>query len=357
MSPKVKTSKIDPLQALRAFAAIAVMFYHGTEMINAQLGYLFLNNAFKAGFSGVDVFFVLSGFIILYTSRNKGFGVGEFLKKRFIRIYPIYWVVTILLLLAYFAAPSADQVHKEDPLVIIGSFLLFPQEKYVLGVAWTLSYEIIFYLVFALTYLKSPKLLLYTFLGWISIILISTLFHIQTGIFAIDAFLNPVIINFAFGCLVAHLYTKYPDFQFWRLSLFAGAILFIVASVVYCQAVLQDPTAFTAPISRVYLFGIPATLLIFGSLYLKTVVPRVLVYLGDASYSLYLIHGTVLSILIKLVVKLHLNEVMNNLAGAILLFTLTVILSCLFYSLVEKRLLTILNQFFFKSQKTKASVV
>src|SRR5687768_14777695 len=210
MSHKELNSKIDPLQALRAFAAISVMFFHGTEMIEDQLGYLFLNNAFLAGFSGVDVFFVLSGFIILYTTRNKGLSIAAFLKKRFVRISPIYWVVTALLIAAYFASPSPDSAHKKDLEVILRSFLLFPQKQHVLGIAWTLSYEIIFYHVFAITYLKNPRLLFYTFAGWITIILVTTLLKLETGIFALDALFNPVIILFALGCLVAYLFVKYP---------------------------------------------------------------------------------------------------------------------------------------------------
>lgn len=357
MSQKELNSKIDPLQALRAFAAISVMFYHGTEMIEDQLGYLFLNNAFNAGFSGVDVFFVLSGFIILYTTRNKGMSVVTFLKKRFVRIYPIYWVVTALLIAAYFASPSPDNAHKEDPGVLLGSFLLFPQPKYVIGVAWTLSYEIIFYLVFAITYLKSPKLLVYAFAGWITIILVTTMLKIETGIFALDALFNPIIILFGLGCLVAYLFVKYPQFAYWKACIFAGLGLFVATSAIYCQAIIWDPLAFSAPISRVYLFGIPATLLIFGSLYLRTAVPRVLVYLGDASYSLYLIHGTVLAILLKLVLKFNLGGIFGNLAGALVLFTATVVASAVFYSVVEKPLLKILSQYLFRSKKTEAAVV
>jgi peptidoglycan/LPS O-acetylase OafA/YrhL len=357
MRQKELNSKIDPLQALRAFAAISVMFYHGTEMIEDQLGYLFLNNAFNAGFSGVDIFFVLSGFIILYTTRNKGMTIPAFLKKRFVRIYPIYWVVTALLIAAYFASPSPDNAHKEDPGVVLGSFLLFPQKKYVIGVAWTLSYEIIFYLVFAFTYLKNPKLLFYTFAGWTAIILVTTLLKLETGIFALDALFNPIIILFAFGCLIAHLFVEYPHFAYWKACIVVGLGLFVITSFIFCQAIIRDPLAFSAPISRVYLFGIPAALVIFGSLYLPTAVPRVLVYLGDASYSLYLIHGTVLSIMLKVVLKFNLGDVFGNVVGALVLFTATVVASAAFYSVVEKPLLKILNQLLFRSKKTEAAVV
>ena len=165
------SSKIDSLQAIRGFAAIGVLMFHGTEMIHTKLGYLPMNNLSIVGFSGVDVFFVLSGFIILYTSFGKT-SISNFIKKRIIRIYPIYWVVTVLLISLYFISPSPDQAHKGDLGVILGSLSLFPQEHYVVGVAWTLTYEVIFYLVFAVSYFKSPKVFYYTFFSWAAMILI-----------------------------------------------------------------------------------------------------------------------------------------------------------------------------------------
>ena len=91
-------------------------------------------------------------------------------------------------------------------------------------------------------------------------------------------------------------------------------------------------------LSRVYLFGIPAALTIFGSLYLQLNIPRLLTYLGDASYSLYLLHGTVLSLLIKILDKLNLSLFFSNFYGAVSLFICTIIISSCFYSLVEKNL-------------------
>ena len=111
----------------------------------------------------------------------------------------------------------------------------------------------------------------------------------------------------------------------------------------YHQLRVSDPEAFTGQMARVYLFGIPATFLILGALYLPVAVPRLLVYLGDASYSLYLVHGTVLSALVAIVTKLEIGAIFANFAGAITLFAGTLVLSCVFYSVVERRLLTFLN--------------
>jgi exopolysaccharide production protein ExoZ len=107
---------------------------------------------------------------------------------------------------------------------------------------------------------------------------------------------------------------------------------------------LSDSGAFKSDMDRIYLFGIPSAFLIFGALNLPVAVPRLLVYLGDASYSLYLVHGTVLSFLIKIVLTLNQGTLFGSFAGAITLFVCTVIISCSFYSVIEKNLLQFLRK-------------
>ena len=341
----VKTStKIDSLQAIRAFAAIFVMLFHGTEILHERLGYLFLNNIFNAGFSGVDIFFVLSGFIILHTSSVGKNNIVNFIKKRFIRIYPVYWLITVLLIVLFFISPTADQSYKGEFDVIVGSFLLIPQKQYVVGVAWTLAYEVIFYLVFAATFFRNPKFLLYAFASWVVIILIFYFFNIKTGFFAIDSLTRPVILNFALGCMVAFLYKQYPNFRNSGWIFWGAMLLFLLTWSIFYQIKASNSTAFTGDMARVYLFGIPASFMIFGALYLTVAIPRILVFLGDASYSIYLLHGTVLSLLIKIIFKLKLSTMFSSFEGAITLFILTLVISCLFYSIVERKILKLFNK-------------
>ena len=332
------SSKIDALQAIRGFAAIGVLMFHGTEMIHDKLGYLPMHNVAMVGFSGVDVFFVLSGFIILYTSFGKT-SVSNFVVKRFIRIYPIYWVVTVLLIGLYFLSPSPEQAHKGDLGVILGSLSLFPQERYVVGVAWTLTYEVIFYLVFAVSYFKSPRAFFYTFSSWVAIVLIFYLFHIKTGIYAVDVFINPIVLEFSFGCLIAYLYRKFQYIRHYQWFLGCGITLLVLMWSYYYQLKLIDSDILNDDMSRVCFFGIPAGLIIFGALYSCMLVPKVLVYIVDASYSLYLMHGTILSLLIKIITKYNYAGIFSNMMGEISLFLATLFISCIFYSKVEKKVL------------------
>ena len=143
--PLKSINKIDSIQALRGFAALGVMLAHGSSLIYQHLDYQLVHQWALVGVAGVDVFFVLSGFIILYTALTRPVSRGTFLRKRFLRIYPVYWIILTVLILYHCLYPSFE--HPADRgSTILGSILLFPQKDYVLGIAWTLSFEIIFYL-------------------------------------------------------------------------------------------------------------------------------------------------------------------------------------------------------------------
>lgn len=340
------SARIGSLQAIRGFAAIGVMLAHGSSMLQERLGYLFLDNMTTVGACGVDVFFVLSGFIILHTSVAGRSDQGSFLKRRFIRIYPLYWLVTALLVVQYFMAPTLAQAHKGDPGVIVGSLLLLPQPKYVVGVAWTLTYEVLFYLVFALTYFRSPSLFFYAALTWAVLILGGYGFDVDTGIYALDALKNPIILEFLFGCVLAYVFRRYPDFRHALWFFWGGLLLLLAMWTLFYLYRSEVADSYFSEMGRVYRFGLPAASLIFGALYLPAAVPRLLVFFGDASYSLYLLHGTILSLLLKLVSRFNVQEVFAGAGGALALFAVTLLLAGLCYLLVEKRLLRGLNRLF-----------
>lgn len=342
---KSPANKISSLQAMRAFAAISVMIFHGTQIINQEFGYLFLDNIFMAGFTGVDVFFVLSGFIIYYTSSGKKLTRAAFIKKRFIRIYPVYWIVTILLIVSYLVSPSPDKDYRGDLGTILSSFLLFPQQMPVMGISWTLTYEVLFYLAFVFTFFKKPKYLFYFFAIWISLIVVMLLLNWRTGIFSLDALFNPIIINFSFGCLVAYFYKKYPLFKYYKLFVVTGFIYFLGAWLIYyTYGGSSDENGYPDNYRRVFMFGIPAALFMYGFLYVKTSISRLLIHLGDASYSLYLLHGTILSAIVQLIFKFKLSGYFTGFLGSVLIFVLTMTAVSIFYLFVERPLLRYLNR-------------
>jgi peptidoglycan/LPS O-acetylase OafA/YrhL len=345
----ISHKKIEGLQVMRAIAATFVMMFHGMHMLHRDTGFWFLNRTMTIGYSGVDIFFVISGFIILYTSDFGPFSIVAFFKKRFIRVYPIYWIVNILLLIAYFISPSPGQLYKGNLNTVLGSLLLLPQQQYIIGIAWTLSYEIIFYIIFAIAFSISKQFLFFCLSLWTAVILIAYYFHIKSQITLVDTLLNPIIIEFFLGCLIAYLFKKYTHVKGWLWLLIAGIVLYIINWSIYYKATNINPAAFSSYMSRVYLFGLPAAILVFGLLYLKSGFPKVLVYLGDSSYSLYLIHGTVISVLLKLVEKLNLRYLIGNNIGAMVIFALTITVAMLFYRFIE---MPIINQI---KKRTKVS--
>lgn len=353
---KTNSRKIDSLQAIRAIAAAFVMFFHGTAIIQTDLGYRFLDNIFTPGFCGVDIFFVLSGFVIFYTTAGKNYTPRYFLEKRIIRIFPIYWLITVLLVAVHFIEPSPGQDYKGNLETIFKSLILFPQEDPVIGVAWTLSDEMFFYLIFALSFLKKPISLLWIFVCWIAIILFLQISGLHSTNYIVTSLVDPVIINFAMGCVIAWLYRKYPNFNYYRLFIIAGMLLFVFSwwSFYYLNVISIYKHISSGGYNRVILFGIPTAIFIFGILYSRISVNKLLVFLGDASYSLYLIHGTIIAGLIKVISKLHLANYFANFVGAISIFAATLAIASCFYLFIEKPMLKILNKLLLKRNSNEA---
>ena len=144
------------IQVLRAAAALAVLFAHLWPAL-AQFGNENIIPNFTFGAAGVDLFFVISGFIMVYTSERlfgQRDGPGRFLTRRLIRIVPMYWALTTLVVVAWYGVKLPDHTTWTN---VVGSYLFIPTLKPgggtapVLGVGWTLNYEMLFYFLFAIT--------------------------------------------------------------------------------------------------------------------------------------------------------------------------------------------------------------
>jgi exopolysaccharide production protein ExoZ len=141
---------LSSLQLFRGIAAVLVILHHSTTILKQSTGKEFVWGIFEPfGSHGVDFFFVLSGFIILYAHYNDigKANLVQYFKKRFVRIYPVYWIRVIPLIPILFLFPAIGAQGTETELsVIIESVLLIPNETPpFLGVAWTLTHEILFY--------------------------------------------------------------------------------------------------------------------------------------------------------------------------------------------------------------------
>lgn len=295
-------TRLDGLQAGRAVAAVMVVLYHltvyflpehyyGGEKVGPGL--------FKMGYAGVEFFFVLSGFIMVFV-HLRDFGVPEraprFLEKRIVRIYPIYWVIYGLLTLAYFAVPSAGPENARDPIAILTSALLWPMpELPVLGVAWSLQYEMLFYLVFTLLVLNL-RFGAVVFVLWTLACVWASLARFESYPFNfLLSFYNPL---FAFGILAALCFRRL-DLPSARWVLLIGAVAFFGVGISEQLALVDWSKAV-----RTWCYGIGACLAVMGLAAGAIQPPRWLSFLGDASYSIYLVHIPAISFAGIVLVKL-----------------------------------------------------
>jgi exopolysaccharide production protein ExoZ len=351
MQKTTKHQKLNLLQVFRGLAAVMVILAHCDLIFNQNFQKDFFGKIFNFGGSGVDFFFVLSGFIILYIhqsdigNRSK---LKSFVIKRVTRIYPIYWVVLTLKLSASLFFAYDPDTGKRNILEIFKAFILFPQRQEIisssfLGVSWTLSFEVLFYIIFALLIGLKPKLcfpiisawLLLTFAHFIGV------FDLPKDSFMLNFLLNEHNLEFFLGCLAAYVVSKHKIPQEMTL-ICLGAFLYTLGAINYYYKVVD--------ISSVISFGIPSMLLVVGSTSLEmrkdVHVNKILIYIGNASYSIYLIHGFVINNITKFLLKVAPDITQNllilNILGLIIAF-IALLFGCTVYSYIEKPLLSIVK--------------
>lgn len=302
---------IASVQGLRAIAAGMVLLYHACFFANSVGGYAIAIS--NAGAAGVDLFFILSGFIITYVTRN-GSGPVDFLARRLIRIAPLYWFYTLITTAILLLMPQAFANLKLDLGYFLSSwfFLLSTNNTgsvgTVLGVGWTICYEFYFYLLFGL-FLCLPKRFFH--LGMWSLLALGAA---AQWVFTPPAFASVAIsalpLEFLAGCLLAKAFIRQ-----WRLPSWLALAAIVVAVGCIILAGSKDLVTHQQSSLRVVYFGLPSVLLVAGVISLEMQgllrVPAVLVAIGDASYSLYLSHQFVLVVVAKVWLILGLTQLVS----------------------------------------------
>ena len=303
--------QLKSIQALRGLAALAVMLahMHGAES-NHSASDTLLGSAWIVGVSGVDLFFVISGFIMVWIAGDLPAGLrtaGKFLFSRVLRIYPLWWVFATITAGAYafvlFGVPwDADAVGRdatEGIIHLVKSYLLIPQDTLpVLFLGWTLIHEMYFYVVFAGILMLPKSYRMPACALWAAIILAATITQ-ATGFHAgswISLALFPLTLEFLMGAAVAWLLKAGLVQLRWPALIIGGIWLLVAARVVD----FNTPTP-SLPTLRTFAFGPAFALLVYAAVTFEQSsefgrhIPKALVRLGDWSYSLYLSHLLVLS--------------------------------------------------------------
>ncbi len=353
-SPSIgKKGVIATLQAGRAIAALLVVLYHNGGSIFALDKYWGndpLGGLFEFGSSGVMFFFVLSGFIILHVHWND-LGVKEklipYFKKRFVRIYPIYWIALVPLTAVYFIVPSFGKGHERDFLTILSSALLVHMDSgyTIIGVAWTLYHEILFYLVFALLIFNKRAGMFATtvwFAATIVLLPIAPAFSPREFNFSPLAFyFSPLHLLFAMGmglCWIVR-HDKIP----------APKVLAVLGSLAFFAVGLdEDYSHVLGANARALAYGLSCAIALAGFIELerqkRISIPKTLVFMGDASYSIYLAHFPVLSASAKIFCTPIIKEYVPLPVAYVLLPVIAVLAGIALHRIVEKPLLNKLGK-------------
>ena len=260
------------------------------------------------------------------------------------RIYPIYWIVTLTALCLFLVIPGF--AHHQDLSLeyVIRSLLLIPhKDKAILEVAGTLMYEINFYLLFSIAIWLKPKHSVPILSAW----LLVTILHYRKIVkFPQDSFLLETVfgnlnLELVLGCLAAYIVIKYNN----KIGKYRW-ILFGIANLGYILGMLA--VWGNIWVGRIHTFGVLAALLIIAAISIdlkdSPKIPYLLILLGDASYSIYLTHLPVISAITIIMQKANLGKYFDSFFAPALVALIAVIAGCIFYSLVEKPLTVYLRK-------------
>ena len=334
------------IQALRFVAAMLVVLAHSTAMVNERMHLDMFK--WRAGWSGVDIFFVISGFVMAISSRTllqRANGWKIFITRRLIRIVPLYWVATTLKLATIIALPA---LALDSPLELwntIASYLFIPTfddtsllAAPLLKVGWTLNYEMFFYAIFTLALFLGKSPLKFT-AAIFAIAVAVNLFSTPKFPYAYG-FLEPILMEFVMGMLVAKLCMRVNNINAGvNTGLNIGAKNFIDKLLQYISTTKAGAIigAVAVVISFAIMFncaeqpmwwrwaywGIPSMVIVLvvalAEPALRKVMPKILATLGDSSYSLYLFHTFTVPLLGTLMLKLKLAQPTRALAACIVI--------------------------------------
>lgn len=330
------------VQIGRGVAALLVLFTHSSTIVDPSL----LGGFFVKGHIGVDFFFVISGFIIYYVSyRDIGNPASfpQFAKRRFVRIFPIYWLYTAVIV----ALSTLKEVVTGNPLTswvepgllgIVKSFTLYPTNYVenvmpVLPVAWTLTHELLFYFIFGLSIILGWRYLIGVVLVWLATIVFYNFFWTGTKGPLLIVLTNFRNVEFLFGLLVGYLVVHN---RLISSKFLAKILLWLSVAAVFGAWLIESNGGEIFEKSYGLAFGLPFALLVYSMISYGDVKPGkpfvdALLFIGNASYSIYLTHYLVIALFVNVFHKIFANPYIE--------FSIAVveglIIGCLCYKYVE----------------------
>lgn len=306
--------KLESLQALRGIAALLVLLFHYHFYLRGdnESGATIWDVLFGWGIIGVDLFFIISGFIMVYTTQqyiHGGRAARQFLLNRAIRIIPLYY---FCLLVAFLLGGAMSTFHYPEKVQNLLSALTFTVYKIsetphyidkggMYNIRWTLNYEVYFYLVFALCLLSKYRVLaLITWGGLVTCIVpMIAGFHPTLRVQGYDfqtptmAFItNPLLLEFLMGALTGYVYLQLAKrmgtVTLPRVSSILASVLLLIIVIGICIGSIR-----ALHLKSTLILSVFVLCLTLGESVLKGMIPRGLTYVGNISFSLYLLHNPI----------------------------------------------------------------
>ena len=340
-------NKLNNIQALRGVAVLVVVFSH-LLVIEKKFGgaNTVLPGWLQFGIFGVDLFFVISGFVMVTVTRGKFQNVRHsllFLYHRASRIYPLYWVYTTLALIVFLIQPSWVNSSQGNQVDILASYLLLPDNLLPLvQVGWTLIHEMYFYLVFFVILLLVPeKFMPISILVWGAVIFI---FGRSTGNAAYNLVFHPLTIEFLAGCLLAWHYHNSASLKINANGLLIIAGIGMIAAIIGFVSFVAQTGSAPDGWWRLAIYGIPAAVIVASITHAErngTILPEFLIQSGNASYSIYLSHLFTINVAGRLWKLFSVDAIYDNLIVLPIIFLLALLVGFMSYKLIEIPLLNL----------------
>ena len=287
----MNTSMVVSIQYLRGLAAMMVVYHHSVRKVlemnpDSVIPYSGFGNA------GVDIFFVISGFIMWVTTISKTQTPAYFWYRRIIRIVPLYWFFILVIIIPKLLVPDIFQSVQLEPSHILKSLLFIPhyhpavsdQIWPILIPGWTLNYEMFFYLLFGASLFIAPRWRLAALAS--TFLLLVAMGQWMTGN-------NPLFITYTDKLLLEFLAGIIIGIFYIRGVALKPMISFIVMGVAIILLIGFEMSLLPSE-TRIISWGIPATLMVIAALSMDKAgkIPPInsLKVIGDASYSIYLSH-------------------------------------------------------------------
>lgn len=343
MNSAPKNQYLDVIQLFRGTAALMVVLHHtiGSIKYYHKIEYPFLNYIASIGKFGVDFFFVLSGFIITYSAYykyNEPNSFSNYIKSRLMRIYVPYLPIGIFMLLIYTLLPSFSNGNRE--ISVLTSLTLIPQGNPALSVAWTLSFELCFYLLFSISFF-SKRVWNWFVLVWFTFIILFSYSSLASLAFLKNPFFRILFsaynIEFILGFLLALVIVRKI-----KIDLFLGILVLNLSFISFLYCTFNHFKFFKFDVNL--LFSIAAFLIIYIAINyynFKINSTALMMLIGNATYSIYLIHNPLQMILIRFFPKItSATNLLEALAAGLILSSFV---GYGYYLVFEKKALQIIK--------------